>query len=239
MRRPSAGAGGLLTIPWTNEGRFRDVLDVTWDSLKKRAREATRTSFVERLRNWRDDATWAEFMQRYGRIVRGVAIRAGLRPDEAEDVVQETAASVAKKMPTFEYDKGRSSFENWVRHVTALRIKDQLRRRMQGVGAESDTAGTGTLERLPDMRVSEEQQSAWDEAWRREVMDRALERVQLKVKPAHYQVFYLSVVDGRPGPEVARTLGVSLPNVYIVRHRVLGVLRGEVERIRRTPGGLG
>ena len=86
----------MLTIPWTNEGRFRDVLDVTWDSLKKRAREATRTSFVERLRNWRDDATWAEFMQRYGRIVRGVAIRAGLRPDEAEDVVQDVFVELAR-----------------------------------------------------------------------------------------------------------------------------------------------
>lgn len=122
-------------------------------------REATRSSFVERLRNWRDDGAWAQFMARYGRLVRHVAMQAGLRPEEAEDVVQETVSSVARKMPEFEYDRDRCSLEGWVRHVTQLRIKDQLRRRLpvagagpEAVQANTDSIGTAWLNSLPDPR---------------------------------------------------------------------------------------
>lgn len=208
--------------------------------------EATRTSFVERLRNWRDDVAWAQFMARYGRLVRHVAIQAGLRPEEAEDVVQETVSSVARKMPEFDYDRDRCSLEGWVRHVTQLRIKDQLRRRLPVGGVEpergranTDSVGTGWLNSLPDPRQDSRRDAAWDAAWRQTVMERALDRLQLRVSPAHYQLFCLSVIDGRPGPEVARTLGVSLASVYVVRHRVLRLLRAEIEKMRATPGGLG
>ena len=201
---------------------------------------------MERLRNWRDDVTWAQFMARYGRLVRHVAVQAGLRPEEAEDVVQETVYSVARKMPEFEYNRDQCSFEGWVRHVTQLRIKDQLRRRMPSGSVEpqkkptrSETVGTEWVNALPDVRQDGERDAAWDAAWRQNVLERALDRIQLVVSPAHYQLFCLSVVDGRPGPEVARTLGVSLASVYVVRHRVLRLLRAEVEQIRSSPGGLG
>ena len=206
---------------------------------QRRPRTATRSSFVERLRDWGDNATWSEFMSRYGRTVRRVAVQAGLRPEEADDVVQETVATVARKMPSFDYDRSRCTLEHWVRHVTSLRIKDQLRRRMPRVVSGGATDGTAVLERMPDLREAHERDEAWEEAWKRELLDRALDKVQLKVSPAHYQLFCLSVVDGRPGAEVARTLGVSLPKVYVVRHRVLRVLRAELQRIQRTPGGLG
>jgi RNA polymerase sigma-70 factor (ECF subfamily) len=201
---------------------------------------------VERLRDWRDDASWAQFMERYGRLVRHVAVQAGLRPEEAEDVVQETVSCVARKMPEFEYDRDRCSLEGWVRHVTQLRIKDQLRRRLPVENVEgrktstpSETVGTECLNSLPDAQHDAERDAAWEAAWRQSVLERAMDRVQLQVSPAHYQMFCLSVMDGRPGAEVARTLGVSLASVYVVRHRVLRLLRVEVERIRSTPGGLG
>ena len=210
-------------------------------------REATRSSFVERLRNWCDDAAWRQFLTRYGRLIRHVARRAGLSVEEAEDVVQETASTVARKMPAFEYDRSRCSLEGWVRHVTHLRIKDQLRRRLPAGGAmhggasatRSGTRGTAWMERVADERCDAERDEAWQEAWRQALLERALERVQLRVAPAHYQVFCLSVVDGLPGRDVARTLGVSLATVYVVRHRLLRLLRAEVERLRSTPGGLG
>lgn len=211
------------------------------------AREATRSSFVERLRNWCDDLAWHQFLGRYGPLIRHVARRAGLSVEEADDVVQETAASVARKMPGFEYDRSRCSLEGWVRHVTHLRIKDQLRRRFP-VGPTMEVAppvtGSGTspgawVEQVADERGHAEQDEAWQEAWRQALMDRALERVQMRVAPDHYQLFCLSVVDGMPGRDVARTLGVSLAKVYVVRHRVLRLLRAEVARLRSTPGGLG
>ena len=64
-------------------------------------RAPTRSSFVVRLKDWGDQSIWEGFFQRYGRLVRQAAVRSGLSVEEAEDVVQETALSVARKMPEF------------------------------------------------------------------------------------------------------------------------------------------
>ena len=45
------------------------------------------------------------------KLIYGVARKAGLTDVEAQDVVQETMASVAKHMPTFKYDPVIGSFK--------------------------------------------------------------------------------------------------------------------------------
>src|SRR5689334_4741122 len=87
----------------------------------------TRSSLLDRLRNWEDQAGWREFFDTYWKFIYGMAIRAGLSDHEAEDVVQETVTSVARKMPEFQYNPQRCSFKGWLKHVTRLRIVDQLR----------------------------------------------------------------------------------------------------------------
>jgi hypothetical protein len=64
----------------------------------------TRESLLSRLRDWADDESWSEFFHTYWRMLYEVALRAGLREDEAQEVVQETVIAVAKKMPGFHYD---------------------------------------------------------------------------------------------------------------------------------------
>src|SRR5436309_5543177 len=64
----------------------------------------TRASLLARLKDWKDHSSWQEFFDIYWKLIYGVARKAGLNDDEAQDVVQETMASVAKHMPTFKYD---------------------------------------------------------------------------------------------------------------------------------------
>ena len=201
-------------------------------------RAPTRSSFVERLRDWGDQTIWEGFFRRYGRVVRQVAVRSGLSAEEAEDVVQETALSVARKMPDFIYERSRCSFEGWVRHVARLRIIDQVRRRSPA-GVMAGGGSVGMLEAIPDEACGEQMDAAWEEAWRSNLLQTALERLQLKVSPEHFQVFHLNVVSGVSGPEVVRTLGVSIAQVYVVRHRLTRLLKQEVARLQATPGGLG
>lgn len=201
-------------------------------------RAPTRSSFVERLRDWGDQTIWEGFFNRYGRVVRQVAVRSGLSAEEAEDVVQETALSVARKMPDFIYERSRCSFEGWVRHVARLRIIDQVRRRAPA-GVMAGGGPVGMLEAIPDEACGEQMDAAWEEAWRSNLLQTALERLQLKVSPEHFQVFHLNVVSGVSGPEVVRTLGVSIAQVYVVRHRLTRLLKQEVARLQATPGGLG
>jgi len=48
------------------------------------------------------------------------ALKGGLTAVEAQDVVQETMISVAKHMPTFEYDPAIGSFKTWLLNIDPL-----------------------------------------------------------------------------------------------------------------------
>jgi RNA polymerase sigma factor (sigma-70 family) len=198
----------------------------------------TRSSLLSRLCDWEDQASWREFFDTYWKFIYSVAIKSGLTDQEAEDVVQETVLSVAKKMPEFVYDPVRCSFKGWLMHVIRLRIMDQLRRRQpafhQLPAGDRDSTQTPTVERVPDP-ASLEPDAAWNEEWERNLVDAALERVKLRVKPEHYQIFYLSAVKRLSVREVARTLQVNAGQVYLVRHRLTKDVKREIERLREKP----
>lgn len=199
----------------------------------------TRRSLLGRLRDWEDQAGWRDFFDNYWKFIYGVALRSGLSEQEAEDVVQETVLSVAKKMPEFVYDPTKCSFKGWLMHVTRLRIIDQLRRRQpafqQAPAGDDDSRRTATVERVPDHSAGQQQDAAWDDEWERNLVDAALERVKLRVKPEHYQIFYLSAVKGLGTREVARMLEVNVGQVYLVRHRLAKAVKREVEDLKEKP----
>jgi len=58
----------------------------------------TRRSLVERLADWRDQKNWQEFFETYWKLIYSVAVKAGLTDSEAQDVVQETIITVAKRV---------------------------------------------------------------------------------------------------------------------------------------------
>src|SRR5580692_1956052 len=89
----------------------------------------TRTTLLLRLKDWQDQSGWQDFFDTYWNLIYGVAIKGGLTPMEAEDVVQETMISVAKHMPGFKYDPAIGSFKGWLLTMTRWRMTDQLRKR--------------------------------------------------------------------------------------------------------------
>lgn len=199
----------------------------------------TRRSLLDRLRDWEDEASWRDFFNTYWKFIYSVAVRSGLSDQEAEDAVQETVVSVAKKMPEFVYDPARCSFKGWLMHITRFRIIDQFRRRQpalqQSPAGDADSRRTPTVERVPDVAAGFQQDATWDEEWERNLVDAALERVKLRVKPEHYQIFYLSAVKGLGTREVARMLQVNVGQVYLIRHRLAKDVKREVERLKEKP----
>jgi len=114
----------------------------------------TRRSLLERLKNWEDQKSWVDFFDTYWKLIYGVARKAGLTEVEAQDVVQETVITVAKKMGEFKTDPAFGSFKSWLLLITRRRITDQFRRRPPRVeftkGRSDATPRTPTLERMPD-----------------------------------------------------------------------------------------
>ena len=69
------------------------------------------------------------------------------------------------------------------------------------------------------------------EEFERELLDEALMRVQLRIKPQTWEVFRLLEFERRGGAEVAQQFDMTVVAVYGVRNRVHTMLRQEVQRL--------
>ncbi len=196
----------------------------------------TRHSLIRRLKNWEDQESWQDFFNTYWKFIYGVAIKAGLPDADAQDVVQETVVTVARKIKDFQVGSQRGSFKAWLAHTTRWRIADQCRKRERAfVPAEhpsDDPARTSTVERVPDT-ASSELDAAWEKDWEQNLLDVALEKVKDRVDSDEFQMFHLHVVKGWPATKVAGTVGAKLPAVYFAKYKVSRIVKREIERLKK------
>jgi RNA polymerase sigma factor (sigma-70 family) len=195
----------------------------------------TRPSFVGRLKSPDDNTTWQQFFDRYWKLIYEVALRSGLTESEAKDVVQETVVTVAKKIGSFEYNPAQGSFKGWLLTITRCRIVDEFRKRPRFQTTSihdpaADSALTSTIDRIPDERTND-LVALWDEEWRKNLMDVAVERVKRQVKARHFQVFELSVLRNWSAHQIARALNLNLGQVYLTKHRLVKLVKNEVKSI--------
>ena len=182
-----------------------------------------------------EQAGWQEFLETYGRLIRGAALKARLTEEEADDVLQETALAVVKNIGTFQYDPAKCAFKSWLLLITRQRIIWQLRKRPPagGASARPDDGGprTATIDRIPDPAVAD-LDAHWEEEWQKNLMAAALAKVKRQVKAKQYQMFDLYALQDWPVREVARTMKVSVAQVYLAKHRVGRLLKKELKRLK-------
>jgi len=208
---------------------------------------STRRSLLGRLANWGDQESWQEFFSTYWRLIYSVAIKAGLSDAEAQDVVQETVLTVARKISDFKSHPDLGSFKGWLLTITRRRIADQLEKRakfatsahspaaavaqpLKGGIDPGDSTRTSTIEGVADP-ASVGIDAYWEEQWQLHVVNAALERVKNQVSPKHFQMFELYVLREWPVSKVAKTLGVSTGQVYLAKHRISSLLKKERARL--------
>jgi RNA polymerase sigma factor (sigma-70 family) len=194
----------------------------------------TRLSLIERLRNRDDRESWREFFDGYWKLIYGLAIKSGLTEPEAEEVVQETMASIAKNLDAYEYNPRECSFKSWMFKMTKWRIIDQIRKRppdfILSAAARSHSDRTATVERVADEATSQLEQ-IWDNEWRQNLLETALSRVKQKVSIKQFQVFDLYVLKAWPVRDVKRLLHVSAAQVYVAKHRIAALLKRELHNL--------
>ena len=204
------------------------------DEMLAQAYAKTRKSLIARLENWEDQRTWDEFYQTYWRLIYAVAIKAGLRPEEASDCVQETILSIAKQSRKKLYDPAQGSFKTWLMNMTRWRINDQFRKRRKdtaaGAAGWDDDRRTATIERVEDP-AGDVLTRLWDVEWKKNLADAALARVKAQVSPKQYQIFDCYVVRQWEARKVQQHLNVSMAQIYLAKHRVGAVLRRELAKL--------
>jgi RNA polymerase sigma factor (sigma-70 family) len=197
----------------------------------------TRASLLHRLKNWEDQAGWRVFFNTYWRLIYSVACKAGLSDADAQDVVQDTMLSVAKKMPGFQYNPSIGSFKSWLMQIARRRITDQFRKRRYQVAGQhlprEERLDTAVAEKLPDPAVNLER--IWDEEWERSLFEAALEKVKSGVDPLQFQIFHLHVIKKVDAKSVAQRLGVKLAAVYFAKYKISALITKEIRSRERQP----
>ncbi len=217
----------------------RKDVETAADTRKKGIEQAyarTRKSLIARLENWDDQRSWDEFYQTYWRLIYSVGLKAGLRSEEAFDVVQETILSIAKQSKKRLYDPERGSFKTWLMNMTRWRINDQFRKRKKDTAmAEAewnDDRKTAVIDRFEDPK-GDLLERMWNVEWKKNLADAALARVKAQVSPKQYQVFDYYVVKQWEAKKVQAHLGVSMAQVYLAKHRVGAVLKRELAKLEK------
>jgi RNA polymerase sigma-70 factor (ECF subfamily) len=197
----------------------------------------TKQSLLSRLRDWQDHTGWQQFFESYWRVIYNVARNTGLSDVEAQDVVQNTFLYLARRMPNFKYDRQRGSFKSWLRVVTRSRIhvflrteklrEKQFREPLPDETAEDFEAGEAWIDPAADAL-----DEVWQREWEENLFNTALRRLRSRVSSQQLLMFRMATLNQLSLTQVAKKLRVSLPQVYLARHRVGKLFKAEVLRLR-------
>ena len=179
-------------------------------------RAAADAGLVEALLRDEPDAA-EQLVERYGERVYRLAVRITGVTQDAEEVAQDALWTAARKIHTF---KGESAFGSWLYRIVANAAYQKLRWRRRN--AQEITLGD-VLPALDGERRHFEPMDDWSARVDERTLRGELRQIltdAIAALPADYQtVLVLHDVEGLSSPDVAETLGISLPAVKSRVHR--------------------
>jgi RNA polymerase sigma factor (sigma-70 family) len=184
----------------------------------------TRLTLLARLRNVGDSGAWAEFVDLYAPMLYGLARRHGLQDADAADITQDVLRAVYVAVPRLSYDPARGSFRGWLFTVA----RNQLRKFANARKRRPQPGATAAVEALVRNQPAREEEEAWEREYREGLFAWAAERVRGQFRPATWDAFWRTWVEGEDPRAVGAALGLSPGAVYIARTRVLARIRQEV-----------
>ena len=196
--------------------------------------DRTRLTLIGRLKDRGDHRSWDEFVDIYWRRVYSVAMSRGLNDAEAKDATQETIIGVMQDIEGYDPKLGR--FTTWLLGRSRWRIEDQLRKRKhQGnyLRPEADTR-TDPLHCIPDDAAAQKRGKLEEEEWREYLFKVAVEHIKNDVNAQHFQVFDLLVRKKLSVEKVAALTGIVRATLDTIKHRVLLLLKREIETLKRV-----
>ena len=179
------------------------------------------TTTLIRLKRY-DNEAWAKMVGDYVDAINRWCLEAGLQPDVAADVVQETFFSALGSLHQYQNQTG-ASFGGWLRRICQRRIADHFRKKgdvaLGGTDAirffssvESVRRNLGS-EASPKLDISDDRLMA------------AVTKVQSEFEPDTWRAFWMTMVDGRSTTDAAFEIGTTKNSVYLAKSRVTKRLR--------------
>lgn len=185
---------------------------------------STSSRLLERVRIQAPGA-WERLTGLYGPLVYGWARRAGLRAEDAADVVQEVFLAVSRNLAGFRHGPG-DTFRGWLWTIVQNKVRDLGRRKAGKAEAEGGTDAYQRLVHTPETPASNS--SEFGVAPPGPLLARVLELIRSEFEECSWRAFWNVVVESQRPTDVAAALGISVNAVYIARSRILRRLRDEL-----------
>ena len=170
-----------------------------------------------------DQAAWRIFFERYQPVMVEFARLKGAG-DDAEDVVQDVFANLARVFKAGRYVRDKGRFRNYLAKMLRNELVSRLRReRVRPEGnrvslAAADAAGSRELRIEPSFAEMEADDAMWERARQRAAVEHILSRTALSEQS---QRIYQELMEtGESCAAVARRLGLPAATVRQVKSRV-------------------
>jgi len=190
----------------------------------------TRLSLIVRLRDLQDQQAWAQFVDLYAPPIYGYARKRGLQDADAADLTQTCLRQVALHVGSLEYDPRHGSFRGWLFTIVRNKVRDFRDRPQHLYQGSGDSQVQLLLETQPARQPDEA--SDWEREYQCGLFAWAAAQVRPKVQETTWQAFWQSAVEGKPGKEVASSLGLTVAAVYLAKSRVMARLRALIREVQ-------
>lgn len=187
----------------------------------------TRSSVLKAVADTGNEAAWTRFFDLYAGFVFAVARSKGLSAEDADDVVQNVFADLARKLPTFEYDRRKGRFRSYLLELVNWRIFDRLKAGKRK--AELETAYYDEKKKT----AAADAAAVAEREWQTAALNEALRRLQAEVDENHFAAFVESAVEGIDTETVVKLHGISRDNLYQIRARLTAKLKPLVDAVLR------
>lgn len=188
---------------------------------------STSVSLIRRLRDKEPEA-WGRLTRIYGPLAYRWCRRAGVRADDAPDVVQEVFRAVAAAIDGFRRDRQNDSFRGWLFGITRNKINDHFRRLAGRPAAAGGSAAQQQLAQLPQAAEASAEAMTGDDDFSL-VVRQTLDLIRSEFEERTWQAFWRTAVDQQNATDIAAELGMTAVAVRQAKFRILRRLRRELE----------
>lgn len=189
--------------------------------------EATRSSVIRAVADTGNEAAWQRLFDLYAGFIFSIARSKGLKPEDADDVVQVVFADLARNLPTFQYDRAKGKFRSYLTGLVHWRVMDKLKAGKR----DADFKAEFWEEAKAAAAADAEHEAFSEREWQAAAVEEALRRIKPDVRPEHYAAFVASTFEGQDTEAVMRLYGLSRDNLYQIRRRLTAKLREVVETV--------
>ena len=200
--------------------------------------ESTRSSVLRAVAGTENEAAWQRLFDLYAGFVFSIARSKGLNDADADDIVQNVFADLARTLPTFTYDRAKGRFRSYLASLVHWRVMDKLKAGRRDVDLKSaflaDAKAMMSLRSdgdSPSPAAISADEDFEEREWQAAALDEALRRIKPEVRPEHYAAFVASAVEGQDTETVTRLYGLTSDNLYQIRRRLTAKLRETIEQV--------